>query len=121
MATVCFSGSPSELPYRTDAVKPGNGRRLCPGIHLADRNLYQAISKLIWAFDFSAPLDPKTGKPMIPDTTIETGYREGLTACAYEFPCTIKVRSEKKRETILREFADAQANVFPKFEKSKFF
>jgi len=28
----------------------GAGRRLCPGIHLAERNLFVGIAKLLWAF-----------------------------------------------------------------------
>ncbi|KIV88838.1 hypothetical protein PV10_08476 [Exophiala mesophila] len=98
----------------------GNGRRLCPGIHLADRNLYHALAKILWAFDLSMAEDPATGKPIVPDTSIETGYREGLTNAAYDFPCKFTVRSEARRQTILREMADAKANVFSKFESTDF-
>ena len=100
---------------------PGHGRRLCPGIHLADRNLFHAIAKVLWAFDIKMATDPKTGKPIVPDTNVVTGYREGLTACAHEFPVKLTVRSEARRKAIEREYAEAQASIFPKYEESDFF
>lgn len=35
----------------------GAGRRICPGIHLAENGLFLAVSNLIWAYEFRAPLD----------------------------------------------------------------
>jgi cytochrome P450 family 619 len=99
----------------------GNGRRLCPGIHLADRNLWHAISKLLWAFNFERPIDPQTGKPIALDTTVETGYREGLTMCPYEFPCKTTIRSEARRQVILKDLEEARANFFPQYEKVDLF
>lgn len=88
---------------------------------MADRNLFHAISKLIWAFNIEKGDDPQTGKPVKIDTSMATGYREGLTACPYEFPIKVKVRSQKRHDTIMREFATAQTDVFSKFDKSDFF
>jgi hypothetical protein len=31
-------------------------RRICPGIHVAERELWLAISRLLWAFDIRPPL-----------------------------------------------------------------
>jgi len=37
----------------------GAGRRICPGIHVAERELWLAISRLLWAFDVrSLPDEP---------------------------------------------------------------
>ncbi|KAF8500293.1 cytochrome P450 [Russula emetica] len=37
----------------------GAGRRICPGIHVAERELWLAISRLLWAFDIrSLPDEP---------------------------------------------------------------
>ncbi|KIW98747.1 uncharacterized protein Z519_00410 [Cladophialophora bantiana CBS 173.52] len=99
----------------------GNGRRLCPGIHLADRNLWHAISKLLWAFNFEKKIDPQTGKLVALDTTVETGYREGLTMCPYEFPCKTTIRSETRRQVILKDLKEAQTNFFPQYEKVDLF
>ena len=35
----------------------GAGRRICPGVHLAENGLFLAVSNLIWAYEFRAPLD----------------------------------------------------------------
>lgn len=95
---------------------PGNGRRLCPGIHLADRNLFHAIAKILWAFDLSMAVDEKTGKPVVPDTSIVTGYREGLTACADAFPIKMTVRSDRRRKAIEEAFKEAQDGIFMEYE-----
>ena len=39
----------------------GAGRRICPGIHLAENGLFLAVANLIWAYEFRPPLD-KNGK-----------------------------------------------------------
>ncbi|KAI0250487.1 cytochrome P450 [Lactifluus subvellereus] len=37
----------------------GAGRRICPGIHVAERELWLAVSRLLWAFDIrSLPDEP---------------------------------------------------------------
>ncbi|CZR64460.1 uncharacterized protein PAC_14358 [Phialocephala subalpina] len=45
-----------------DYYNYGAGRRICPGIHLAERNMWRMAAKLLWAFEFSPPYDPVTGK-----------------------------------------------------------
>lgn len=34
-----------------DHFNYGFGRRLCPGIHMAEQSLYIVISRILWAFD----------------------------------------------------------------------
>ena len=99
----------------------GNGRRLCPGIHLADRNLFHAISKISWAFDLRMAKDKATGQPIVPDTSIVTGYREGLTACSNNFPIEMVVRSEKRRDTIRAAYEQAERDVFKEYEELNLF
>jgi hypothetical protein len=65
--------------------------------------------------------DESTGKPIVPDTSMVTGYREGLTACAYDFPVQLTVRSEARRKAILQDFEWAKQEVFPTFERADFF
>ncbi len=35
----------------------GAGRRICPGIHLAENGLFLAVANLIWAYEFRPTLD----------------------------------------------------------------
>lgn len=95
----------------------GAGRRLCVGIHLAERNLFLAMSMLLWAFNFEKEVDPVTKKPLEPDASPQTGYHEGIVS-AKPFPCKVTLRSEARRETILREFVHAEAEIFSKYETS---
>jgi cytochrome P450 family 619 len=88
----------------------GAGRRICPGIHLAERNLFLAIAKLLWAFDF-AEIE---GAPV--DVSARTGYVEGFLHCPAPFRAHIEPRSEARRNTILREFEKAEAEVFVRYE-----
>lgn len=87
----------------------GVGRRICPGIHLAERNLFIGVSKLLWAFKFGI----KQGESI--NTSAETGLSQGFLHCVKEYGSSITLRSEAKRATILREF-DAAQTTFSKFE-----
>lgn len=93
----------------------GSGRRMCPGIHLAERNLFLAISKLLWAFDFKPGVD-EDGKRVKLDIDPVTGYSEGFLVCAKPFKCEITVRSQERKKTIEREYEDAKRDIFPQFE-----
>lgn len=80
-----------------------------PGIHLAERNLFIGVAKLLWAFDFSV----KRGEQI--NISAETGLSQGFLHCVKEYGSSITLRSEVKRDTILREFQNAQT-TFAKFE-----
>ncbi|KAI9166305.1 Cytochrome P450 monooxygenase patI [Paramyrothecium foliicola] len=83
----------------------GAGRRICPGIHLAERNLFVAMAKLLWAFDFRKRVDD--------NSTVKTSI--GFLQCVSEYDCVIKVRSARRAETIRREFQEA-SKMFAKYD-----
>jgi cytochrome P450 len=95
----------------------GAGRRLCPGIHLAERNLFVGMAKLLWAFDLSE----KAGADPI-DIDPETGYSEGFLHCAKPFACEVQVRGvddaarKRRRDIVLAEFGQAKT-VFDTFDQ----
>ena len=93
----------------------GAGRRICPGLHLAERNLFLGIAKLIWAFSIEPALDDK-GIKLKPNFDPRTGYSEGFLVCAKDFPCVIKPRSEGRRTTIMKEHERSQIEVFSRFD-----
>lgn len=97
------------LIHGADHVRYGTGRRFCPGAHLAERNLFLAMAKLLWAFKI------KPGKTM-PDTDPVTGYSEGFLVCANDFDAEFEVRGDERRKTILREFEQAERDIFPRYE-----
>ncbi|KAL2061480.1 hypothetical protein VTL71DRAFT_6857 [Oculimacula yallundae] len=93
----------------------GTGRRLCPGIHLAERMVFLVTAKLLWAFDFDCKLN-SDGERLKLDISSTSGYSDGVVVAPNKFECDIRVRSETKKATIFREFDEAEKNVFPNFQ-----
>ncbi len=79
--------------------------------------MFVAIAKIIWAFDIF-PANDTQGKVIEPDISHETGYEGGIIVTPKPFLCDLRSRSEKRKETILREFAEAKKNIFPKYKLS---
>jgi hypothetical protein len=75
----------------------GAGRRLCQGIHIAERSLALGVSRLMWAFEFSPAKDEKTDRPVSYDCDDLVG---GITVEPRHYKCTIKPRSWRKAELI---------------------
>lgn len=98
-----------------DHYNYGDGRRLCPGIHLAERNLFIAVAKLLWGFDFR-PIRDAQGVYIEVNVDAQTAYREGLLQRPKDFSCEITPRSETRRATIMAEFETATQNVFSKYD-----
>ncbi|KAL2061086.1 hypothetical protein VTL71DRAFT_9138 [Oculimacula yallundae] len=96
----------------------GFGRRVCTGMQIAERSLFTTFSKVLWAFDISAPKDEQ-GNLVAMNLDPMTGYTDGTIVMAMPFQACIQVRSERRRETILREFEQAQENVFVQFDLPK--
>ncbi|KAI0696993.1 cytochrome P450 [Cerioporus squamosus] len=65
----------------------GYGRRICPGLHLADATMWLTSVSVLAAFDVTPPL--KDGKPLIP-----TGrFLDGGISHPEPFECVVKPRS----------------------------
>lgn len=70
------------------------------------------IAKPIWGFDFGPGKDAN-GMIIEPDVEVMETY--SLTS-ALPYPCSIKVRSEKRAATIFSEFSVAEKEVFSRFD-----
>ncbi|KAI0199291.1 cytochrome P450 2D18 [Astrocystis sublimbata] len=92
----------------------GIGRRICPGIHLAERALWLAVVKLMWAFEFK-PAKDKKGDPIPIDVEPNSGYRDGFLNQCYPFEVDITVRSQRRLDTITTSFSEAESQVFSHF------
>ncbi|EOD46627.1 Cytochrome P450 [Neofusicoccum parvum] len=66
-------------PYERDHFTYGAGRRVCQGVHLAERSLYINIVRTLWGFHISKKRD-SDGKAIEPDMgmTFQTAEKEGL-------------------------------------------
>ncbi|KAJ4340770.1 hypothetical protein N0V95_007412 [Ascochyta clinopodiicola] len=66
----------------------GAGRRLCQGMHIGERSLFLAMSRLLWAFDFHKVRNDD-GNEIVPDADDLT---EGLFVQPIAFPAKIMPR-----------------------------
>ncbi|KAI2618200.1 cytochrome P450 [Hypoxylon sp. NC1633] len=79
----------------------GAGRRRCQGIHIADRSMFLAVSRLLWAFDFKRAIDPKTGEEIVPDMN---ELVEGTMTFPKSFKANIVPRSASKAQCVRDEW-----------------
>ncbi|RAH78914.1 cytochrome P450 [Aspergillus japonicus CBS 114.51] len=79
----------------------GAGRRRCQGMHIADRSMYLAISRLLWAFDFKRVVDPVTKREVVPD---QAELVDGFMTMPKPFPVNIVPRSGEKAQRVREEW-----------------
>ncbi|KAK5445145.1 hypothetical protein LTS15_010236 [Exophiala xenobiotica] len=117
-----FAGDPRTLyqsamgdPKDRDNFVFGAGRRLCQGIHIAERSLFLGMSRLLWAFTVSKALDAK-GQPITPDVDDLVG---GLTVQPRDFPAIFTPRSQGKVEIIRNTVQECEALLDPETKQWK--
>ncbi|PFH62264.1 hypothetical protein XA68_14395 [Ophiocordyceps unilateralis] len=79
----------------------GAGRRMCQGMHIADRSLFLAMSRTLWAFDIKRAVDETTGQEIVPDVN---NIVDGLFVCPQPFKAKIVPRSEHKVARVQEEW-----------------
>ncbi|KAK7740018.1 hypothetical protein SLS62_011161 [Diatrype stigma] len=86
----------------------GGGRRLCPGLHVAERMLFLGIARMLWGFDIAPAVDGATGEPILPDPLkLVLG---GIVHPA-PFPAKITPRSEARARSIRDRWAADRARL----------
>lgn len=76
----------------------GAGRRLCPGIHLAERSMWRITAKLLWAFEFSE----------LPDHPLDVNaYTSANLVRPLEYKVKVTPRSAEHLAVIKRELTGA--------------
>lgn len=89
---------------KRDQFTFGAGRRICPGIHVAERSLFLAISRILWAFEIRPKMDAQD-RPILPDAD---KYTQGFVCMPEEFEVDIKPVSKERAELVEREWAQAK-------------
>ncbi|KAH7053207.1 cytochrome P450 [Macrophomina phaseolina] len=84
--------SDEQVGARTELFSFGAGRRICPGQHLAERNLFYVCSHLLWAVDIRKKKDA-AGKDIEIDMD---DVRPGLVNTMNPFEADVKPRSTEK-------------------------
>lgn len=87
----------------------GAGRRMCQGIHIAERSLFLGISRFMWAFNFS-PAKDASGQAVTYDIEDLVG---GLTVQPAEYRATIEPRSQEKARIIRESVVECQKLLDP--------
>jgi cytochrome P450 len=82
----------------------GVGRRVCQGMHVADRSMFLVIARLMWAFDISKAVDAD-GNEITPDQDDLVG---GFLMQPRVFPVRITPRSELRAAKVREAWAKRQ-------------
>lgn len=93
-------------PYDRDHVSYGAGRRVCPGVHIAEKSLFLNISRLLWGYDVIKKVD-EHGKEIEVDDSMVPGW----LSIPNPFECDIRVRSERHEEIIRETWKEAEKGL----------
>lgn len=85
----------------------GAGRRMCQGMHIAERSLFLAAARIAWAFNIDKPIGPD-GKPIDADIEDLVG---GTTVQPNDFQIDLTPRSQKKAEMIREAWNYCEAEL----------
>ncbi|VUC37774.1 unnamed protein product [Clonostachys rosea] len=91
-------------PYERDHFTYGAGRRVCPGVHVAEKSLFINIVRVLWGFDIRKAKGPD-GRLIEPPTAMVPGF----LSIPLPFDCDIMPRSAKHEKIMREEFAKAEA------------
>ncbi|KEF51341.1 uncharacterized protein A1O9_12691 [Exophiala aquamarina CBS 119918] len=93
-------------PNERDHFSYGAGRRICPGVHVAEKSLYLNIARVLWAFNISKKIDAR-GDVVEPNAAMVPGWM----TIPQPFECEITVRSAKKKALITKVWNEAQKGL----------
>ena len=96
-------------PARRGTFAFGAGRRICQGMHVAERSLFLAMARILWAFDIVPAKDEK-GIDVLPDPSRLT---QGFICMPEPFKATIKPRSPERAALIRQSWEEAQKELDP--------
>ncbi|KAL4253507.1 cytochrome P450 family protein [Abortiporus biennis] len=91
----------------------GSGRRICPGMQLANNSIMMNAMNLVWAFNFNQTCNPQTGELIPIDLNNLT---EGVLSIPKPFICDIQPRSQGHADIIRNDFMEARS-IFAEFEQ----
>lgn len=89
---------------KRDQFTFGAGRRICPGMHVAERSLFLAMSRILWAFDIT-PHQDAACNPLLPD---QDNLTQGFVCMPVEFQAKITPRSPERARMVEAEWRQAE-------------
>lgn len=88
----------------------GAGRRICPGMHLAENSLFITLAKILWAFRIEPGQGPD-GDPLPVDLS-DDAYEPGMNTLPKPFKARFVTRNETRARVLREEWAVAQKQGF---------
>lgn len=96
-------------PYERDHFDFGAGRRICPGMHLAENSLFITIACIIWAFEIMPPLE--NGKTAEVDVS-DAAYEDGVNTLPKPSKLRFVPRNPRVESTLRTEWERAKENGY---------
>lgn len=90
---------------KRDQFTFGAGRRICPGMHVAERSLFLGVSRILWGFNIRPAKDDR-GEDIIPD---QEKLTQGFVCMPEEYPAQITPRDETRRRMMVDSWKTAEA------------
>lgn len=84
----------------------GGGRRICAGIHVAEKSLFINVARLLWGFDLGLAKD-ENGMEIELDFSTRS-LQLGSTSVPKPFRCEIRPRSKRHEEVLRAEWEEAK-------------
>ncbi|KAK4941895.1 hypothetical protein LTR10_018225 [Elasticomyces elasticus] len=91
-------------PYQRDHFTFGAGRRVCPGLNIAERSLFLGIAYMLWAFSFEHAIDENGNK--IPVST--EAVTQGIVCRPQPFQYKMVERDPKRTQRVLKAWDNAK-------------
>ncbi|KAF2119273.1 cytochrome P450 [Lophiotrema nucula] len=89
-----------------DHLSYGGGRRICAGMHVAEKSLFINVARLLWGFDVGLATD-ENEKPIKLDFSTKS-LQPGSSSVTKPFRCKIESRSEARAKIMREEWECAQ-------------
>ncbi|OBT52691.1 hypothetical protein VE04_06011, partial [Pseudogymnoascus sp. 24MN13] len=93
-------------PFERDHFGFGAGRRICPGMHLAENSLFITLAKILWAFEIR-PHIGDDGKEEAVDVS-DDAYEEGTSTLPKQFQMRFIPRNTTRERVLRDEWETAQ-------------
>jgi hypothetical protein len=105
------SAESAALPDATkrDHYTFGAGRRICQGMHLAERSLFLAMSRLVWGFNVKKAIGTD-GKDI--DIDVDK-FTQGIVCMPDTFECDIRPRDSARKDMLHSAWTEAKATLPP--------
>lgn len=72
-------------------------------MHIADRSLFLALARIVWAFDLKRAVDPVTKQEIVPD---KDDLVDGVMSLPKPFPANIVPRNSAKADSVRQAWAE---------------